>query len=377
MTLVRIFDSLITVLDWITTLLHRSLEAMELSQLLIDEPLTPEMKAAMRLELMKYYHSYRKGVYGRETKMHWTSDIWEIFGMSALGNPMTPLHCWNLRRFYNKPTALCWVHSAQINDRCPLLIFACVYKEWFHAHEIDPNIEFGSFFANPMRITSSGPGTIADILEAHRSLCNQAIYFLDIIRRGKADKVHPLTWPDPRNYKLLPLYRAIIVILDEFTPPTIIEPHQPILLDEQVQRQTVLMILTGDETGLSAPINFENVRSQSLPLPRTDIADQVDVIRISLKTAIRFIADLQRREEEAFLDLRPSTTDRSIGPSTDNVSFGLISADEWVDEIMHKAEEKGANDVYQMTWVARSMKAEQEGNGYFTPEFTNFSQSWI
>lgn len=126
----------------------------------------------------------------------------------------------------------------------------------------------------------------------------------------------------------------------------------------------MLMIMTSDESGLSAPINFESVRSQSLPLSRADNADQVDSIRVSLNTAIRFIADLQRREEEAFPDMRLSATDRSIGSSTDNISFGLISADEWVDEIMHEAEEKGANNVPQVKCVAERMKAEQEGNGY-------------
>lgn len=89
-----------------------------------------------------------------------------------------------------------------------------------------------------------------------------------------------------------------------------------------------------------------------------------DIVRVSLRTAIRFIADLQRREEEAFPDLRLNATDRSIGSSTDNISFGLISADEWVDEIMHEAEEKGANSVPQVKCVAERMKTEQEGNGY-------------
>ena len=212
--------------------------------------------------------------------MRWTSDIDELFGMSTLSNPMTPLECWNLRKFCNKPTALYWTHPAQINDRCPRLPFACAYKEWFRAHDNDPNIEFGHFFANPIRVTSSGPGTVAGILEAHRSLCKETVYLLDLVQQGKAGEVRLSTWPDPRNYKLLPLYRAIIILLDELAPFNVTKPHQPVFLDEQVQRQTVLMILTGDETGLSTPINFESIRSQSLPLPKADIADRVDVIRV-------------------------------------------------------------------------------------------------
>ena len=358
-------------------LLYRPPKAMELSPFSIDEPLTPRMRTVIISGLTKYYHGFRKSVYGWETRMQWTTDINEDFGMSTLSNPMMPIQCWNLRRFCNKPTALYWAHSAQINDRCPLFTFACAYKAWFRAHDNVPNIEFGHFFANPIRITSSGPETVAGLLEAHKSLCNQAVHLLDMVRQGKAKKVRLSTWPDPRNYKMLPLYRAIIILLDELAPFGVTKPHQPILLDEEIHRQTVLMILTGDETALSAPINFESIRSQSLPLLMADIPDHVDVIRVSLRTAVRFIANLQRKEEDVFPDLGPSATDRSIGPSTDNISFGLISASEWVDEIMQKAEEEGAKNVPQIQSAVRIMKAEQEENDYPTLEFDNFSPIWM
>ena len=120
----------------------------------------------------------------------------------------------------------------------------------------------------------------------------------------------------------------------------------------------MLMILTGDDTGLSGPLSFETVRSQSLPLAKADMADHVDIIRVSLGTAVRFIADLQRKEEDAFPDLKPIATDRSIGPKTDNISFGLISADEWVYEMMQKAEEEGANNVFEVKRAAMIMKEE-------------------
>ena len=93
MTLGLIFDALITVLRWVMMLQNHSPEAMESSPFSIDEPLTHGMKSTIRSGLKKYYHSYRKSVYGRDTKWHWTSDIDELFGMSTLGNPMTPLEC--------------------------------------------------------------------------------------------------------------------------------------------------------------------------------------------------------------------------------------------------------------------------------------------
>lgn len=61
-------------------------------------------------------------------------------------------------------------------------------------------------------------------------------------------------------------------------------------------------------------------------------------------------------------------TDRSIGPTTDNISFGLISADEWVDEIVHKSEEEGDNIVIEMNSAAWKMKAKQQGDSVLQRE---------
>lgn len=159
-------------------------------------------------------------------------------------------------------------------------------------------------------------------------------------------------------------------------PSSVTEPHKHILLDEQIQRQNVRMVLTVDEYGLSAPITFDTIRSQSLPLAKAGVADEVDIIRVSLRTAVRFIADLERREEEAFPDLGRNANDRSIGPTTDYMSFDLISADEWVDEVMRKSEEQGANNVPTMKHVAWEMIAEQQGDSCPKSEFDNFSPMW-
>ena len=338
----------------------------------IDEPLTSEMKSQLRVELTKHYHAVRKSVYGRETKVHWTSDYDENTGMFTLSNPVRPLGYPTLRKFCNKPTASHWAQSAQINDRCKLITFASIYKTWFRYHNNDPNIEFGHFFANPIRITSTGPNTIVGIVEAHESLCKYAVSLLDLIESRKAGEVRLSNWPDPQTYRLLPLYRAILVVLDDFAPPVETERPRRFSLDEQIQRQNVLMVLTGDENGLSAPITFDTIRSQSLPLARTDVTDKTDIIRVSLRTAVRFIADLERREEEAF----PHLGWRSIDPISNNKSLKPTRADRWVDEVMHQAEEMGANNVSELTYVAWKMKAGQRGDICPSPEFDIFSPIW-
>ncbi len=350
---------------------------LEWSRFSIDEPLTAEMKTILRSKILKDYHSHRRYLHGQYARVNWASGPDLGFGMFTLDNPLTPLR--DLRKFCNKATAMYWTQSAQRNDQCRGLIFACIYKEWFRYHHNAPNIEFGSFFANPIRITRTGPDTIAGILEAHKSLCEQAIDLLDNDRHGKASDAHCEGLPDSRNYKMLPLYRAIVVVIDQLAPDNS-KPHQRgVLLDEVVQRQNVLMVLTGDEEGLSAPITFDSTRSQALPIATIDVTNDAKVIRVSLRTAVRFIADLRQKEEEAFPELEHRPIDESISPITsiDPKSLSSNSFDEWLDEIMRQAEEKGAINVPELKLAAWQMEAEQQGDYYPEPEFSNFSPTWV
>jgi hypothetical protein len=60
------------------------------------------------------------------------------------------------------------------------------------------------------------------------------------------------------------------------------------------QIQSVLLVRTGDESDLSAPITFEGLQSTA----------SANTIRVSLSTVVKFIASLQKREEEACSDPR-------------------------------------------------------------------------
>lgn len=70
------------------------------------------------------------------------------------------------------------------------------------------------------------------------------------------------------------------------------------------------MVRTGDESGLSAPISFEglgSVNAESIP-ETNDLChsstDNNDAVRVTVTTVVEFIANLQRREENAFPELR-------------------------------------------------------------------------
>ena len=117
------------------------------------------MRAKLRVELEKYYHYCRKDVnQHQKARRNWTSE--QMFSLTSTTASPKAIGCQWLKMFCNKPTTLYWTHSVQIRDRCPLLPFGCIYKEWHGCNKDDPNIEFDHFFANPVRITAIGPPTI-------------------------------------------------------------------------------------------------------------------------------------------------------------------------------------------------------------------------
>ena len=107
------------------------------------------------------------------------------------------------------------------------------------------------------------------------------------------------------QYQLQLLSRAINVIYDKFIEPYVArEPRVRIFLDDVVQQQNVLLVLTGDDHELSAPISFDSIKCESLPIPReacdgTETDNSYGMIRVPMNVAIQFILDLQQRESVA------------------------------------------------------------------------------
>ena len=99
------------------------------------------------------------------------------------------------------------------------------------------------------------------------------------------------------------------------------------------------MVPTGDDTELSAPINFDTLRPQCLPLDRPDahtLDSEVDVIRVFLSAAAPFVTALQQREERAFPHFyAPSAIDTSLNPYSKRWPT-TRNADEYSDAIIHQ-----------------------------------------
>ena len=99
------------------------------------------------------------------------------------------------------------------------------------------------------------------------------------------------------HHKLQPLFRALIIIYD----------HSASYGAEPI----VHLVGTGDTAGLSAPINFENVRTMVDMVSGAFSEMHVDDINTTiLSTAISFVMALELREQKAFTpdeqEIRPS-----------------------------------------------------------------------
>ena len=133
-------------------------------------------------------------------------------------------------------------------------------------------------------------------------------------------------------------------------------------LDDEMQLRTAVMVLTGYDQDLNGAVNFEAIRSESLPLARNDVSatDCGNVIRVSLKTALRFIAGLQQREERAFSNSKRDPADKALEAKTDGFFAAVNSADEYVGDVLDDAS-KSCSRWSAIRCALEWMKAKERG----------------
>ncbi|KAL8689942.1 MAG: hypothetical protein Q9218_004504 [Villophora microphyllina] len=192
-------------------------------------------------------------------------------------------------------------------------------------------------------------------------------------------KVFQLPFRDIR-YSLHPLYHAMVVIVDRIWKTSEgyeIEPHGLESLYKFAVNQTVLIARTGVAKGLSEPISFECLEAQSFPLNVSssdkNLAQDGDVIRVSLATAVRFIVDLEAREDLAASSTRSDSYDmqhdHSLDPPVpkgheDNPQV-RIKAETWVDTTIALAERCGYYNTPE-TWESiHKMQAASVGEDHY------------
>ena len=140
-----------------------------------------------------------------------------------------------------------------------------------------------------------------------------------------------------------------------------------IALNLGAQIQTVLIVPSGDDGAVSAPIGVDTLRSQALPLTRTDFHEDIyhgSVVKVSLATAVVFILDLQKREEAVILRLAIRASDRDK------------KADRHVDEVLRKRDRKGSKHVSYARFAMRIVEQRARGESHDYPEFDLWSPLW-
>ena len=323
-----------------------------------------EEASRLRLELIDYYHYEREYTYRRDMRHTWSSEyMYTLKHTTVHPRAVGPLL---LKRFCNKLTMLYYSPSAQKGGRlsCDTLVFACILKEWNRCHNEKPHIDFRHFLANPIRLTSTGPTTIPAILSAHQALDEQTASLLDRIRSGAAGDANEFRmydWPDPANYKLLPLCRAIILIFDQQPNYDWDDSDEYLYLDEVIDGLNVVMVLTGEDTALSEPITFESIKGHALPLARPDADGCVDAIRVPMAIAVQFMANLLQKEEAAFPELKPNAIDPDLTPEDYVGVVRAPNAEEWVDGALQAADERGIDKVSSVWHIVQEIRAADRG----------------
>lgn len=180
-------------------------------------------------------------------------------------------------------------------------IITTIYEQWFRGHDVD--IDFGNFVAKliSIRIPSDKQAiTVEDIIDIHRAWCGHVEYILPLCSKRTSltetetenylynDDHGPIGINQNQNryYKLRPLFRALIIIVDEQT-------------SQKGTQRVVHLLRTNLPPELSAPISFKSIQPKldqgMFPGHSSD-----NLVTTTLSSAIDFVMAFELREQNAF-----------------------------------------------------------------------------
>ncbi len=262
------------------------------------------------------------------------SQLWMI-QIQACCNKSLPIYIWpdtSLSRDFLKllPLALhnylyrTWYVDFRVEppmarreQLCPFDFCRGWLTRWVRFRPYRSEIDWGQFLAQVLRIhedpagpalsATDGPVKVARVASSiSRALCaridtvQQKIGYRPnrIITRAEMEalkaelgftQMHPVGIINPKFISLQPLFRALAIVIRsaDYTTST-----------PSIAEVPVLIVLTGVEDGLSAPITFDSIADKIKVHHR--IEDSIQVAETSLATAVSFAMDLEKREVSAF-----------------------------------------------------------------------------
>ena len=266
-----------------------------------------------------------------------------------LSLPIPQVHLEQIQDSCNKSTAIYSItphlegrteaYSRDSQNRSDIIFL--LYEKWFRDHQSD--LDFGNFVAKLIRVeipSIDTKPTVEDIIKIHKAWCEHVEINLPLCSRKTDSTGTEIDDPSfefhggiginrkqNKYYKLKPLFRALIMIVD----------HHASSDTEQI----VHLFGTDLSSGLSAPITFESISPKLESGSSLGYHDN-DLVTTTLSAAMDFVTALELREEKAF---PKNQRDPSI------------------------IDERGADPGYH-TRFARSM-------GYTGPEIRQTSSTWV
>lgn len=150
-----------------------------------------------------------------------------------------------------------------------------LYRKWFRPYRSD--IERGQFIAKVVDVydqpESSNEATAVDVAMVLRSTIHTRL----------------LSLPPKQFYTITPLFKALVVVIPA-------ESYCICSSISNISTMTVLVLLTGENDGLSGPIYFDSIENQA---ERVTISG-LHGIRTKIEVAVDFIIGLEQREAAVF-----------------------------------------------------------------------------
>jgi hypothetical protein len=112
------------------------------------------------------------------------------------------------------------------------IFIASAYDEKWRACSANaPDIEYGNFLTNPVRITKQGPQTLSEIAAVHEELCTMAKH------GGQEDEDH----------EMFPSYLTFTVVCDRQLENFVLNPGRVVNLRKAAEQLTILVMRTSPD----------------------------------------------------------------------------------------------------------------------------------
>lgn len=222
------------------------------------------------------------------------------------------------------------------------------YKRWFRPYE--SNIDKGQFLTKVCTLPKSpAPPTEACSQETADYI---KIWNANLCARIALAQSNELDYEEENVgehlYHIRPLFRAVVVAIRYSSFNVMVTDISTI---------SVLVIRTGVEDGLSAPIDLEQVPESDRRAVVTDSQGRLSAVEVTLETAITFLMALEKREE-------------ADGPVTRDVIQSTRILDPMCDTAASRREEFGWDDEKMgllrgpsSSWVDAAKRPTWSGEG--------------